>query len=648
MARTGRPRTTTTVGECPDGHIGKVRLAGFRRRADDAIYSRPLYWCYHSFEGKELRHRFTAPREHRTHLHPRGEKCAECGTTPLRHQGQTVRPGFGFEVQHIANALVYVGRGSSFCDAAETVRGEAYRYIETDEEGIAWASREGTTVARYLDHFGDAIVESVAHKSWPKILLLDAKPLRARVYDAGGDYERKESAGAFLAACGYTRPTSFWQDKEGDFHANRGRPHFWHIEFAGGVDGASWYEFLTHLEGEPEWVVCDDDGAIKGAAQQRWPNATIYSCEGHINELYKKAATKDRFSAVEAKELWGQKETSALNSPETWRAFIARVLELPTEQTKAISSFIGRHHALISEQFPKRRTGFPRGNGAMEAAFEKIDGWIGDRRRTFQNVHRLNIVLALMRAQIGGHANAEKYAAIVAREIHRLETSINERGHQTINWRVGCDPEGTRGVFALVDAAKDRTRDMRFEYLKAAQLKSLEQKVLLANAYHASLGIPRLVLLGASVQCAGLTLADFPTIMADWDYDANPGVDPLTVPAIWRKTEYLWRCRRDRTHTWAARPGNRCSRLTGCPICGKENRKGRKTGRAKSTPLAIAAAIDRAKSEEPLYKDWADHDFTKDPDYMDGGQSMSVPDIMREWADSPPYTAIDQSPDENF
>lgn len=629
MARTGRPRTTTLMPVCPRGHRGTVCQGGTRKR-NDGSYVRPLYWCQYEVAGKVIKHRFTASHEQRTHSHPAGAGCVECGTIPGRHQGLLVVPNFQFAAKLIADVFLAIGQGLTYGETGEKIRLADRRFVEIDDLGIAYASRQGTHIARYLDLFGDAVVASVAHTAWPKIVLLDAKPLRVRVYGSRGGVEAVESAGAFLAASGYTRPTSFYRDAKGDWHAHRARPHFWHVEFAGGEDTESWFEFLTHLGGEVEWVVCDDSDAIKSAARRRWPNAVVYSCEGHIYRLFEKAAIKDNLTPFEITTLWGEEENTALNSPETWRNFLSRVLDRPATETEEISGFIGRNYNLIESQWDLRRSGYPCGNGAMEASFGKLDKWIGERRKTFQNAHRLNVVLALMRAQIAGHADPEAYAKVIETEIERLCAGETDAlGNPVINWRARYDRFGGRSVFTAVDVAHDRWLGGQTAYMATAKVSSLERKVTIANAYHASVGAPFLTLFksvkSARVETTGKMLSDFPLVLREWDADANRGVDPAKEIAGRVQTR-TWRCHRNPSHTWQATTRDRCAGLTGCKECDQAGRKGHKAGKPSAKSVAqIAGEIDATD----LYDE--DHDFTLDADYV--SKEMSRADLLESLAD---------------
>jgi hypothetical protein len=73
---------------------------------------------------------------------------------------------------------------------------------------------------------------------------------------------------------------------------------------------------------------------------------------------------------------------------------------------------VAHHDSLIRRQFescedPDAREGSVAGGGHRQG-----DAWMGEWRRTFQNVRHLNLTLGFMRAQIVDHADPVRYAEI--------------------------------------------------------------------------------------------------------------------------------------------------------------------------------------------------------------------------------------------
>ncbi len=127
---------------------------------------------------------------------------------------------------------------------------------------------------------GGEIDRALAPRRWPRILVLDSKPLGLRAYGAaqhGEHWKEEDRAGAVLVAVG------------GDDPAARLQP--WRIGLAGDETAASWREFLDELPGEPTWVVADGAQAIAQAVHAKWPKAAFYACEYHLGQALREAAT---------------------------------------------------------------------------------------------------------------------------------------------------------------------------------------------------------------------------------------------------------------------------------------------------------------------------------------------------------------------
>lgn len=70
----------------------------------------------------------------------------------------------------------------------------------------------------------------------------------------------------------------------------------------------------------------------------------------------------------------------------------------------------------------------------------------------------------------------------------------------------------------------------------------------------------------ASVKVAGMMVADFPNLVAEWDDERNEG-DPATTPAG-RDMTLWWRCAQG--HRWQAKLTMRTMRQTRCPECHRD------------------------------------------------------------------------------
>jgi len=589
LDRGGRPRDTGRRPACPDGHLGKITFHGYRKRTD-GLYARPRYLCDHQQCGPRCRptckgrHTFTGSEQTRTHAHPEGLWCRECDRERSLRDGTPVGNYWDFEARLIADALIAVGAGASYRSAAVGMR-LAARRVHHDAKGVPYASKAGETVARYLDHFGELALSQFEHPEWPEVLVLDALPLWRREVVEGDPFSFEQSDnGAILFAVGYTEPVSHRRRRRrtdedeqagGPARHNRPRrlPHLWRVEVAGGHDRWSWFDFLSSIGGTPKWIVVDGDSAVRFAIKLRWgtgPDAPIiYSCEGHLqNRFRERARDEDHLTGHEIWKLWPKHKRGSHDGPpgplwsrDDYRRLLDAVLAYPPERVKNITSWIAYHDETIRRQFDlrERHPGYPRGTGATEAASRRVDLWIGDRWKTFQNVRRINITLGLMRAQIAGHADPAACSRVIRAELERTN------GRPRLDWRQFHNPWALRkGLFHLSDAAVRRVEQDRRRYLINAQASSIAKKAARMNAYHLTNGYPPIELTDArtpSVKVEGKKVSDFPLIAREWD-PANKG-DPGTTEAG-STTIVGWVCAHNPPHRWRTKVGNRTRRLTGC------------------------------------------------------------------------------------
>ena len=158
--------------------------------------------------------------------------------------------------------------------------------------------------------------------------------------------------------------------------------------------------------------------------------------------------------------------------------------------------------------------GFPRSNGATEHLLDWIDGRLPRTRRfRLRNANRLRGVLALMRAEQAGQADAVIYAALVKREMGRLTRD------EHLAWGTGYDRASEiSSLGALIVAAHARKRAGTTAYMTNAKVTSVLALVAEEHKARAVAGLPPLAVSGSrtpSVDVAGLRLADFPRVLRD-------------------------------------------------------------------------------------------------------------------------------------
>ena len=148
-----------------------------------------------------------------------------------------------------------------------------------------------------------------------------------------------------------------------------------------------------------------------------------------------------------------------------------------------------------------------------------------------------------------------------------------------VRWRVLQDPAARLGsLAALLIGARDRARRNTAAYMADAKTRSVLRLLEGENEERARAGLAPLVatvkpgLRTLSIAVAGLTLADFPSRLRDWNGTANGAVDPLPLSAG-SSYEAHWRCHRC-GHRWTAPVAQRTKRLTRCGRCHTERADG--------------------------------------------------------------------------
>lgn len=505
-------------------------------------------------------HTFSLDRRQPTADHPAGESCPACDVTPTATQGPPSPIDFFHTGNEIALLLRLVARGSSLRGASRAIRLAAGRFV-TDEHGMGHASRACALATRYVDLFGATIDREVAPDRWPTIIVLDAKPFGLRAYGAaehGHAWDPSERAGSALIAAGTDEagsPLSAWR-----------------IGFAGDETAASWSDFLAELPGEPTWVVTDGSEALRAAVRRRWPKAVLYACEYHLGRALREAATVDGIWSDDP--LHARRFERAFWSEADWTALAELALEA---NTPALLHWVATNDPLVRRQLALRARfrGYPRSNAAAERVADALGGMFDRRRRySLRNAKRLGALLALIRAELAGQAEPARLASIVKRELAALPARF------AVDWSVLADRHAEPcSIAKLLVAARDRGRRDTAAYMAGAKTRSVLRLLEAENEERAAAGLPPLVASvrpgrrTISVDVRGLRLADFPSLLREWDGAANGGLDPAGL-AAGSNVVARWRCERC-GHGWVAPIHQRTKRLTRCGRCRTERADGR-------------------------------------------------------------------------
>jgi hypothetical protein len=180
-------------------------------------------------------HRFVEPL-------PREESwsdaCESCEREVGFHEGPHAARRYQFVARGIAEALVMVGAGSTYRDAALVAR-ERARRLRAGPDGELRFTRHGSLVMDWVEVFAPVVFEAYRPTEWRATgsLLLDDLPFRVRNPETG----RTRIAFRIFTAMGY----------EG------GRAKVWRLEACTSKSQPDWEAFLGALPGAPARVVCD-------------------------------------------------------------------------------------------------------------------------------------------------------------------------------------------------------------------------------------------------------------------------------------------------------------------------------------------------------------------------------------------------------
>lgn len=300
-----------------------------------------------------------------------------------------------YQVREVAQALVAVGSGATYTDAARRVRSGFWgpamgpgRRLPTTVEG-------GQTVADWLNQFGPVVAGPWAETNWPECIVLDS----TEFVDTDPRTGQRRQLFAVLAAWGYP---------PGD---SKGR--LWRIEARPTDTNADWAEFLAALPGRPVSVVCDRDNAIIGGVQLRWGRGQAavpyHLCEHHLYENAKEALHRDGVRA------FGHPLHQLLNSAFTdqvsWQAF---ALAARSSGLAEITRWVDHWDRRMTRQTARRSELPPHySTGALEPRLRELRGMLERRKWTFRNRTRMNLLLELMRLHLNRLDDPGRFAASI-------------------------------------------------------------------------------------------------------------------------------------------------------------------------------------------------------------------------------------------
>ena len=567
--------------QCPEHPDQRVWLDGFEHCRWSPAHRRPRYRCV-TAEGTKG-HVFSLPiavRQPTEHHPDSGRACPTCEHVYGRHEGIRTGRGFVFGHAEIARLFLRVGEGMSLRGASAELRVSVFR---SNQDG---PSRQANLAVNYLDAFAPAILSAFHSTEWPRVVVLDARGLFTRGYrrsGRGGTADGEDEtwvgelkAGTVLVAL--------------DGSARRPTPCLMRI--AGGKDAESWKDFFAALEGAPEVVVADLDPAIARAVRETWPGAILLPSRHHLAALMGERALADGIPerirletpivltkplpwTGERVKRWADHPLHAamlcaLRGPVEWAAFATLVERHVPPDRLALRGWLATNEPLIRRawQISAGHPELPRSTGALEGSIGEWLAPIARRAGRWHNARRLDLVLGLITLRARGEAREARYARIVREAFAAAGNRASEQGS---DWWRRCQDHGEASLPRLVCEADRRWRRRADRDHGARVQERLVRRYEEEVDLRTRLGLPtppngrlkRTRPAPGSVR--GRLLADFPDLLAEWAWDANPDLDPTRL-AAGSHQRVVWRCLLEPAHVWESRVSERTSAGSGCPF----------------------------------------------------------------------------------
>lgn len=397
---------------CSRGHTGtRIVRDGIQRMGG----REEQRWHCTSPEG--VHHRFLGPLSRTRTV---DGNCEGCENHLHAHQGPQAPAEFEYLVKEIAGALVDLGRGSTYTDAAKRVRAQA-NYGKTAKYREV---TNGQTVAEWMADFVPVISQRWKPAEWPAVLVLDS--ISFRWTDHWTAPKSNLMLYSIFAAYGYDQ-----DGKDG---------WLWKLEAVPSGDAASWAEFLGSLPGKPESIVCDQDKAINGGIEKHWGQWAavnlVHHCEFHLSTRGTSQMNSDKLDLTyPARQLFH----GALKSREHWDAFEAEVRSRPellnSNNWLDLNAIKLRVQTFTRENIPPVYSNSAGRFLLVEQPLRDFRSTLESRVYSFRNRGRLNNLLELMCLS---HQEVDR-AGGYSTDIRNYLEAHNGRPKRT--YRVAYDPQ---------------------------------------------------------------------------------------------------------------------------------------------------------------------------------------------------------------
>jgi hypothetical protein len=347
------------------------------------------------------------------------------------HEGPPLPRTFRFSVRAIADALVDVGSGMSYRDAARRVRRRSGWGI-AGPGPVPLVSDEWQVVADWVEVFAPVVAAPFQPTRWPDVVLLDHLPFHIRDWDEERGKPRPSGQLAFcvFGALGYVG----------------GAPMLWRLEAFPSSSAANWETFLDRLPGTRNEVVLSDNGTGSRPAPKScspttargWsarsrrrghdratPRRRSISCTWHLT--HQLALILKRYRLDHPALPIQQALKTAFWDTTQWDAFA----DLAAQQHLVpLDRWLARLHTRVAAQVAADQQ--PQTVGALEQKLRVVKRALEERRRTFRNRERMNRLLLLVQMRASGLDDARVYARLI-RQYLAARNGVADQRHAILD-----------------------------------------------------------------------------------------------------------------------------------------------------------------------------------------------------------------------
>lgn len=320
--------------------------------------------------------------------------CDACDSRVPTHRGPVTGRKYDFPLREVADALVAVGGGASYQQAALRARARSGRPLLEGDWG-------GSVVAEWLDTLAPVVLTAHAETAWPETLVLDSTRFMTRNSWTG----TPQLAFSVLGAYGY--PAS-----------GAGRPRVWALAAYHQATQVEWVDFLRTLDVStpPRMVISDGAVEVANAVREVWPEHPspsfplpfVYRCDYHLRQNAREAMADDGI------DHWGSVRMNTLNdafrSYEGWQQFSASIWP----KHRAAHTWVTANADRVATQAALRAF-LPHhySTAALDAQLGRVRDFLDSRSFVLRNARRTTTTLGLVRLHLNGLDNARRYSELL-------------------------------------------------------------------------------------------------------------------------------------------------------------------------------------------------------------------------------------------